>query len=113
MQWTGLDGACEACNELIGLINQSITQEKRLSVEGWHFVIPDRKTQRALKNNNIPIHCTAKVFYPRRLTVNSDACHQGAGGGIASCSRMSTVRQVDVGKWKGEPYIYPAPIEVQ
>ena len=42
--------------------------------------------------------------------MNSDACHQGAGGGIASCSRMSTVRQVDVGKWKGEPYIYPAPM---
>ena len=33
-------------------------------------------------------------------------------GGIASCSRMSTVRQVDVGKWKIVPYIYPATMHI-
>ena len=33
-------------------------------------------------------------------------------GGIASCPRMSTVRQVDVGKWKIVPYIYPATMHI-
>ena len=58
-----------------------MTQEKGLSVEGWHYVIPDGKPQLALKKTTTFLFIAQQRFSIQSDLVNSDACHQGAGGG--------------------------------